>query len=178
VAGDLAGRRLDLDQYRAPSVFDDPGLKLHPAHPIVFHLHGHNAAQGASIEERNQCAASLVLTEDDYYEVLLALDRPAVVPQQVRDALVGSSLLVIGYSLTDTTFRVLYRGLIAAAQKSILNRGFVVMPPPGDPAVPETLKAQQYLERYADALNLSVYWGDARTFANELSQKQAAHPRR
>ena len=69
--------------------------------PVVFHLHGNDMVP-----------QSLVLTEDDYLEFLVALSRDTrIIPEPIRRAMVGSSLLFIGYSLADSTFRVLHRGL-------------------------------------------------------------------
>jgi hypothetical protein len=170
-----------------PTILDTPGESINAANPVVFHLHGHNVAaeHARNFQERQQCAASLVLTEDDYLELHVALNRPGVIPQAIRNALVGSSLLVIGYSLADTTFRALYRGLVAGTALGIQSPGYVVMPPPpakasagdeaGSPAdAPAVLKAQAYLEKYFDALNMRVYWGDARTFARELKLRWQA----
>ena len=74
-----------------------------PERPLVFHLHGHIGM-----------AASMVLTEDDYVNFVAALARDfnTVVPPIVQDALTFSSLLFIGYSLTDWNFHVLFRLLM------------------------------------------------------------------
>jgi len=156
------------------SILDNPATVLNPANPIVFHLHGHAPRATANLQEKNQCLASLVLTEDDYLSLHVALERPHVIPQQIRDALVGSSLLIIGYSMADTTFRALYKGLLSAAGLTNLNTGFVVMPAPRSDSPEQTLSIQEYWETYFDALGMRVYWGDARTFSAELLQKYKA----
>ena len=61
--------------------------------PLVYHLHGFD-----------QYPESLVLTEDDYLEFLVAISSDKgrntdPVPKPVREALVESSLLLLGHSL-------------------------------------------------------------------------------
>jgi hypothetical protein len=62
------------------------------ANPIVFHLHG-----------RFGLLESLVLTEDDYLDFLVAISerRDSLLPHQIRAALSSTSLMFIGYALAD-----------------------------------------------------------------------------
>ena len=74
------------------------------ANPLVYHLHGNLAVP-----------QSMVLTEGDYLDFLIRLTSDqALLPPAVRTALAGTSLLFVGYSLTDWNFRVLFRGLIGS----------------------------------------------------------------
>ena len=92
-----------------PSVFSDSSFEPAVLEPVVFHLHGNN-----------EVPESLVLTEDDYLDFLVNASRNLeVLPHQIRKALSGSSLLFIGYSLEDMTFRVLFRGLVASTEKAL-----------------------------------------------------------
>jgi hypothetical protein len=150
-----------------PGVFDDQDYVPDAAEPVVFHLHGNDTV-----------AESLVLTEDDYLEFLVALSAdPRIVPGPIRKAMVGSSLLFIGYSLADSTFRVLLRGLTAVTASNIRQKNFAVqLLPFGDTTSDEErIKMQNYLDRYFHNLNIAVYWGTAREFTQELRQRWAQY---
>ncbi len=88
--------------------------------PVVFHLHGH-----IGVPE------SLVLTEDDYLDFLVntSLDQE-LIPPRVQAALAGASLLFVGYSLEDWSFRVLFRGLVGSVEKSLRRTSVTVQLPP------------------------------------------------
>src|SRR5712664_2483936 len=63
------------------SRFDDGYLPT-VANPVVFHLHGNTAIP-----------ASIVLTEDDYFDFLVNVSRdPMVVPQRIQQALTETSV--------------------------------------------------------------------------------------
>jgi SIR2-like domain len=139
-----------------PSPFAEPGYMPSPARPLVYHLHG-----------RLEVPESLVLTEDDYLDFLVAIARePNLLPHPVRRALAGTSLLFIGYRLADWDFRVIHRGLVAATEAS-LRRLSVTVQLPADDA------ARDYLDRYFGALKLRVYWGTAAEFLVDLSERRA-----
>ena len=92
-----------------PSPFADPSYVPSPATPLVYHLHG-----------RFGLPESLVLTEDDYLDFLVAITRdPTIFPHLIHRALAGTSLLFIGYRLADWDFRVIHRGLVAATEASL-----------------------------------------------------------
>lgn len=108
-----------------PSVFDDDDYTPDPQNPLIFHLHGRDAYRD-----------SLVLTEDDYLDFLVALaqsrgdavtNRTAAnpsdanrdaIPVRVRQALADSSLLLLGFGLFDWDFRTLFRGVIKPSATS------------------------------------------------------------
>ena len=140
-----------------------PNDKPDVANPVVFHLHGNN-----------EVAQSLVLTEDDYLEFLVTLSRdPTLLPEPIQNAIIGSSLLFIGYSLADTTLRVLHRGLFATTASNIRLTSFTVQPlPTRDTDTEEDRrKTQEYLDEYFRKLDIRVYWGTAREFASDLRNK-------
>jgi SIR2-like domain len=151
---------------KVPSpLLSNPGTPLDAANPVVFHLHGHLGVLD-----------SIVLTEDDYLDFLVAISRGpmisrdpcSVLPHQIAQALSGTSLLFIGYALQDWDFRVLHRGLVATRNPSL--RRFSV-------AVQLELSgaAEEYVERYFHKMDVSVFWGDARAFCTELRQRWEAH---
>ena len=146
-----------------PSVFDpasdyDPT----PANPVVYHLHGHN-----------EVPESIVLTDDDYLDFLVSISSTeALLPPRIQKAINGSSLLFIGYSLSDWTFRVLYRGLVSATEKSMRRISVTVqLPPPSgdDPEVGQNI--QKYIDQLFGEADMKVGWCTAREFCAELRQR-------
>jgi len=134
-----------------PSPLADPHYAPTPANPLVYHLHG-----------RLDLPESLVLTEDDYLDFLVAIARdPKLLPHRIQRGLAGSSLLFIGYRLADWDFRVIHRGLVAATEASLRRLSVTVQ-------LSDDEAARDYLDRYFAALKLRVYWGDARDFAADL----------
>lgn len=147
-------------QYEDTPLRSDPTLHPSPANPIVFHLHG-----------RLDVLDSFVLTEDDYLEFLVAVSekRETLLPHQIRMAVAGTTLLFIGYALHDWDFRVLHRGLVRGNPS--LRRASVTV------QMKESGAAQEYLERYFRESRVSVYWGDAKSFAEELTERwRKRHP--
>jgi SIR2-like domain len=135
-------------------LLDGHGVPPSPANPIVYHLHGH-----LDLPE------SLVLTEDDYLDFLVAVSRDQdLLPHQIQRALAGTSLLFVGYRLSDWDFRVIHRGLVMAGEQSLRRLSVTVQLPRTDPA-------QQYLDRYFGAMKVRVYWGSAGDFMLELRER-------
>jgi hypothetical protein len=139
-----------------PSIFESElGFRPTPANPVVFHLHGHN-----------EMPESLVLTEDDYLDFLVNISRERdLLPPRIQEALTGASLLFIGYSLADWSFRVLFRGLITSTEPSLRRISVIVQLPP-----PST-RAQEYLYKYFNRIDVRVYWGTGRDFVAELQRR-------
>jgi hypothetical protein len=146
---------------RAEPTALDPAFVPTPANPVVFHLHGH-----AGVPE------SLVLTEDDYLDFLVAVSRDEkLLPHQIQKALAGASLLFIGYRLADWDFRVLHRGLVMAGEQSLRRLSVTVQLRPTD-------AAREYLDKYFGSMKVRVYWGTADEFVAELSRRwsERVHP--
>jgi hypothetical protein len=140
------------------------------AQPLVFHLHGYHGVP-----------QSMVLTEDDYLDFLIALSerqgRQALIPTPVRTALAGTALLFVGYSLSDWTFRVLFRGLRSPLKASLGYPSIAIQLPPDDVQRGRRNDAQEYLQNYfgkLQELRLAVYWGDVGDFATELRERWEA----
>ena len=76
-----------------------PDFDPTPEKPLVFHLHG--------IYEKPE---SLVLTEDDYLDFLVAISMDQnLLPPRIQEAFTDTSLLFLGYRIADWDFRVLFR---------------------------------------------------------------------
>jgi hypothetical protein len=112
-----------------PTIFaSQPGFEPTAANPVVFHLHG-----------RCDVTESLVLTEDDYLDFLANLSRGQdvasneknlLLPARIQHALNGASLLFIGYSLQDWTFRVLFRNLVMTTEAALRRISVTIQLPP------------------------------------------------
>jgi SIR2-like domain len=136
----------------------DTGFAPSPATPVVYHLHGHFGVP-----------ESLVLTEDDYLDFVVAVSRSRkLLPHQIQKALAGATLLFIGYSLSDWDFRVIHRGLVMTSEPSQRRLSVTVQIHPHE-------RAQPYLEEYFGSMHLSVYWGTAADFAVELTSRWDAY---
>lgn len=153
-------RFLELD----PSVFaTTPTFQPSVAVPLVYHLHG-----------CKDVAQSLVLTEDDYLDFLVRMSRDInLLPAPIVKALAGTSLLFVGYSLSDWNFRVLFRGLIGSMGASLGMRSIAVQLAPLGTDAPASARerAQHYLNAYFEKIQqipVRVYWGTAAEFAAEL----------
>lgn len=140
-----------------PPVFGaNPQFAPTPANPLVYHLHGYTSPD------------TLVLTEDDYLRFLVRVAQdPELLPEPVESALRTTSLLFVGYSLTDWSFRV----LLQLARPHARRKSFAVMLPPPVPTEHQE-KARDYLGRFHKSLKLDFYWGTAREFFAELRARR------
>jgi hypothetical protein len=135
--------------------------------PLVYHLHGHT----------NQIP-SMVLTEDDYVEYVTELARnlKEVVPPRIQEALTWTSLLFVGYSLTDWNFHVLLRLLMSSlVSTSTLRRGVSIQVPNKDMiAEGREDDAKQFIADYLGS-NVDIHWVEAQPFLVELRDRCAGH---
>jgi hypothetical protein len=151
----------------------DPETSMHPDYqptsdqPLVYHLHG-------SLRH----PASLVLAEQDYVEFLIRLmedrgmDARKVLPIQVLPALTRKPLLFIGYSLRDWSFRMLFHGFVQTVASVQRRRHVSIQLMPAHlPSEEARNRAQDYLNRYYEQLNISVFWGTAADFCEELTRR-------
>lgn len=129
-----------------------------PASPLVFHLHGHVSS-----------AESMVITEDDYVDFLVAMgrERDQVLPGIVQRAFTGTSLLFVGYQLRDWNFRVIHRALLADRPQSQTPLNVTVQ------LEPKKNEVTEYLTNYYKRMDVSVYWGSALEFCQELADRWA-----
>lgn len=128
--------------------------------PLVYHLHGH-------IEDIN----SMVLAENDYLDFLAKITTKSL-PAPIHGALTKNTLLFIGYSLSDVTFRTLYRGIINQFK---LNNQFkstdqfnVAIQIVDD----KTEEQFRFLETtFRSFNNIQIFWGTAEEFIKKLEQR-------
>jgi hypothetical protein len=137
--------------------------------PVVYHVFGVFGQPD-----------SLVLTEDDFFDYLIATATYKLIPTAVRGSLTESSLLFLGFRLSDWTFRVLFRLIMTlegcADLKQYSHVGVQVDPEENSQADVE--RARKYLEGYFGAdrgagrgrgePRIDIYWGSAADFLKEL----------
>lgn len=150
--------RLDL-----PSIYDEePRYRPSFQRPLVYHLFGH-------LKEPE----SLILTEDDYFDYLMWLNRTeAQIPTVVTTAWSANALLFLGFQMDDWDFRVLFRSILnedrryrRREHKSIA----VQITPQEGTLLPD--RARRYLEEYFRGADMGIYWGSAKDFIKELGQR-------
>jgi len=130
--------------------------------PLVYHLHGDLAIH-----------QSMVLTESDYIDFVVNLNSESgVLPSIIKQALVSTSLLFIGYSLLDINFRIIFRGIMNFIGSRYLSSNVAVMLPPKYLSDDKQEHAKQYLKEYTkNMFKVNVFWGDASTFSEELRKR-------
>jgi hypothetical protein len=155
--------------------FDPPAGSTAVEAPIVYYLHGNSGEP-----------ESIVLTEDDYIQFLIALaeernqeyvtTRVTLIPPAVQEVLSRTSLLFIGYSLRDWNFQVLLHGILKELPPTHKRRHVSVQVLPVDSSANECerRRAMEYLDSYFDDLRVSVYWGTAREFFAELNSRMGS----
>lgn len=138
------------------------------ANPVVYHFHGW-------MEDTD----SLVVTEDDYFEFLISVSRDKdLIPPRIEQAMVGSSLLLLGYRLDDWDFRVMFHLLATYLERSTSRTHVAVQIAQLKDETPEDVKkkAKDYLNLYFEKyknLFIRVYWGSCQDFLEELGARWA-----
>jgi hypothetical protein len=150
-----------------PEMRPDPNYTPTPEEPLVYHLFG--------LERYPQ---SLVLSEDDYLDFLLALAKDFdtekhLLPLKLRGRLEECSLLLMGFRLADWEFRVLFRGLI-----NLLHGGLrdahksysiaIQLNPRYQEPVADEVAARQYLKRYFEKSRFQVIWMSTDRYIHSL----------
>lgn len=123
---------------------------------------------------------TLVLTEDDFLDYLIATSTDKLMPKKIRGSLLQNSLLFLGFRLDDIRFRVLFR-LIMTMQgtETLRNYSHVgVQINPDEHSLADVERARKYVESYfqegkGGAPPISIYWGTAADFLRELKRKMA-----
>ncbi len=136
------------------SVFSDDYTPT-PAEPLVYHLHGLDSYPG-----------SMVLTEDDYLEFLVAISQNVgrgadPIPRRVRQAMADSSLVLLGYNMQEWDFRALFWGLIKP--RPLQQTSVSIQLEPGE-------IERDYLQKYLDEFEFKVYWGSVDQYLLELRE--------
>ena len=144
--------------------------KPEPEKPWVYHIFGLYGKLYAD---------AMVLTEDDFFDYLIATSRLDLWPQTLMGRLMQSSLMFLGFRLDDWRFRVLFRMIVTRpgieTMKELSHVGVQVNP--DEQGLADVKRARKYMESYfqggKNAPKISIYWGSAAEFLNELNQHLA-----
>jgi hypothetical protein len=141
------------------------GFQPNVANPSVFHLYGYT-----------QNRQSLVLSEDDYFQFLINVSKDSdLIPKQIGKAITGTSLILLGYSLGDWDFRVLFHFLAAKLKNSTSRTHVAVQISPLSKEAPEDLKlrAQAFFDKYFESRSpdIRVTWDTTQEFMIKLRDK-------
>jgi hypothetical protein len=148
------------------------GYQPDKKHPLVYHAFGH-------ADHR----ATLVLTEDDYFNYLIRMTgEGSRMPTVVKSALSGTSLLFLGFQVDDWNFRVLFHSIMSMEGGGARSRYLhvAVQVEPDEEGLMRQDRARHYLEiyfqGYQDQLrNISVFWGSVEDFVAELRSQAEAN---
>ncbi|HEX4065466.1 MAG TPA: CHAT domain-containing protein [Acidobacteriaceae bacterium] len=139
-----------------------------PQNPWVYHVFGLFGKPD-----------SLVLTEDDFFDYLIAEARLDLLLPALVGQLMQSSLLFLGFRLDDWRFRVLFRMIVTRqGTRTLRELAHVgVQVNPGDWSVADAGKARKYIESYFHggdgAPEISIFWGTPRDFLKQLKENLA-----
>ncbi|MFC1974815.1 SIR2 family protein, partial [Chloroflexota bacterium] len=87
-------------------------------------------------------------------------DGNAIHPR-VNRALTESSLVMLGYSLRNWDFRVLFRGIIKPRPQSLRMTNVAIQ-------LEETPLEKEYVKKYLGQVEFEVEWSDAHSFIQEI----------
>jgi hypothetical protein len=157
----------DLAQIQGKSsIFDEEKINHFDSNnPLVYHIHG---------EINNP--QSMVLTEDDYlnFIVKLYVDIDKLFPAEIKLAFVSSSIIFIGYSLSDWNLRIILRK-IADSMKSASRTHCSSQLTPTGIKIEDENKIKEYLKSYFEIIqggvSLKLFWGTAADFCHGLAEK-------
>ena len=141
-----------------------------PASPWMYHVFGLFGKPNTD---------TMVLTEDDFFDYLIATSRLDLLLPGLVGRLMQSSLLFLGFRLDDWRFRVLFRMIVtrpgAETMKKLSHVGVQVNP--DEQSFTDVERARKYMESYfrkgKDAPEISIYWGSTADFLKQLRKRLA-----
>lgn len=155
-----ATRRVRRPFYTSVFALEE-GYEPSPKRPLVYHLFG-----------RYDMDHLLVLTEDDYFECILAVGAaPYQVMQKgppknmivtIKEKIIIEALMFLGFQVDDWDFRVLFRTLFPQEvrdRKKDVRSIAVQIAPEGAGLRAEA--ARSYFAQYYGKSKVSVFWGEA-----------------
>jgi hypothetical protein len=157
------------DERRDDKNRPEPVFETSVQQPLLYHVFG----KVPKDEDDDDSVNTWVLTEDDFFDYLIATSRFALVPKVVSDALVTGSLLFLGFPLDDWKFRVLFRLILARGGSQLLRKynHVAVQVDPGETTLANAQRARRNMEKYFGVSNISIYWGTAADFLRDLDRR-------
>ena len=148
-----------------PSPMADENFRPNAANPSVFHLYGYAPNQ-----------QSLVLSEDDYFQFLINVSKDTkLIPPVIQSAMSGNSVMLIGYSIEDWDFRVLFHFLADYLKAYPGKTHVAVQISPLSKEAPDDIRrrAQAFFDKYFESRSpdIRVTWDTTQEFVNKLKTK-------
>lgn len=134
-----------------------------PEEPVVVHLFGNT-----------DDPLSMVLTEDDHLDflTLIARDHEFLLPTNVRASLAESTLLFLGYRLTDLDMKVIMRGLLTNLDLDKWGMLHVAVQLDEEQVDESRVnEVTRYFQKYFAESKIDVYWGNVQQFVTELHDR-------
>jgi hypothetical protein len=119
---------------------------------VLYKMHG-TFSDG---EDEELTLTDLIITEDDYIDFLSAINAGGI-PALILSKMVDSTGLILGYSVKDWDFRMIYRGL----PRNQMRRAVAVLKE--DPS--------RFWSRYLSHMGFHVFAMDVYDFAEELGRR-------
>lgn len=132
-------------------------------HPLIYHMFGNL-----------QYSDSLVLCEDDFFDYLIGVTRnKESVPPLVKESLVETRTIYLGFRPDDWYFRVFFRTVMSLDGRNRRTRMAHVAAQiaPDDVEVLDMQRTRSYLEDYFGQADISIYWGSVEDFMRDLQQR-------
>ena len=154
----------DLARTQGKASIFDGEVNFDSNNPLVYHIHG-------EIDNPQ----SMVLTEDDYlnFIVKLYVDIDKLFPALIKLKFASSSIMFIGYSLSDWNLRIILRQIAYSLKSTSTTHCSIQLTPTGIKTGDES-KIKEYLKTYFETIQgvfLKVFWGTAIDFCHTLSEK-------
>jgi CHAT domain/SIR2-like domain len=153
-----------VDLAEIPDTYKD--LQSSPQEPLVFHMYG--------TDDR---PASLVLTEDDYFDFVRATASypssiPMGLPRALKAKLSKAMLIFLGYDVRRLDCRVLLRGVVNPLNDPFQrDRIAVFQIDPQDAEAPKESELRDYIRGCCEKVRIKVYYGTVRDFLGELRKR-------
>jgi hypothetical protein len=138
----------------------EQGFQPNVANPSVFHLYGYMQTQ-----------QSMVMSEDDYFQFLINVSKdPELIPKRIQQAITGTSLLLLGYSLEDWDFRILFHFLAGYLKNSTSKTHVAVQLSPSAGTDDVRQRAQAFFDKYFESRSpdIRVSWDTTQGFVTML----------
>jgi len=145
-----------------PSPLSEPGFQPNVANPVVFHLYGYM-----------QNHESMVLSEDDYFQFLINISKDGnLIPNRIQKAISGTSLLLLGYSLEDWDFRILFHILAGYLERTRDKVHVAVQLSPSSTDANVKLRAQAFFDKYFESRSpdIRVSWETTQEVVTKLGE--------
>jgi len=138
----------------------EQGFQPNVGNPSVFHLYGYTQTQ-----------QSMVMSEDDYFQFLINVSKDQeLIPKRIQQAITGTSLLLLGYSLEDWDFRILFHFLAGYLKNSTSKTHVAVQLSPSAGTDDVRQRAQAFFDKYFESKSpdIRVSWDTTQGFVTML----------